>query len=328
MESNYASQRLSVSELSQTLRNISSIHRTRKMTIAQLSEYKLIFEKYGLEGLKDLQLKENNNTISEEMVEKVLSFSFENPSCGSLKLSNMLALQGFNVSPATIQSIFNKNSMTCAYDRILKLEEKAIQENIELTDRQIAIIEKTNPCFRERCNQSSRPGEVLAQDTIYIGNFRFGKIYLQAVVDTYGSYALGFLHSFRTPEYAVALLHNEVIPFYRGKGLAVDGILTDSGREYCGTDTHPFELYLALNDIEHRDNKESCQRQTNGFLDRFKKTALKEFFQKVLKGSYKDIKTLQSDFDNWLIYYNNEQPHRGYRNMGQCPIDTVNQYMV
>lgn len=28
--------------------------------------------------------------------------------------------------------------------------------------------------------------------------------------------------------------------------------------------------------------------------------------------------------DQWLIHYNVERPHQGYRNMGCCPIDTIN----
>ena len=42
-----------------------------------------------------------------------------------------------------------------------------------------------------------------------------GKVYLHAVVDTYGSYAFGFLHVSKQPEAAVAVLHNDVLPFYR-----------------------------------------------------------------------------------------------------------------
>ena len=76
--------------------------------------------------------------------------------------------------------------------------------------------------------------------------------YLHAVVDTFGSYAFGFLHTTKQSEAAAAILHNDVLPFYREKGARVDALLTDNGREYCGKDTHPYELYLELNDIEHR----------------------------------------------------------------------------
>ena len=41
-----------------------------------------------------------------------------------------------------------------------------------------------------------------------------GRVYLHAVVDTHGSYAFGFLHVSKQPEAAVAVLHNDVLPFY------------------------------------------------------------------------------------------------------------------
>jgi transposase InsO family protein len=95
-----------------------------------------------------------------------------------------------------------------------------------------------------------------------------GRVYLHAVVDTYGSYAFGFLHVSKQPEAAVAVLHNDVLTFYRKLDLPVPAILTDHGREFCGTERHPYELYLALNDIEHRKTRFGAPR-TNGFVERF-----------------------------------------------------------
>jgi transposase InsO family protein len=61
-------------------------------------------------------------------------------------------------------------------------------------------------------------------------------------------------------------------------GLTAGVILTDNGREFCATQNHPFELYLALNDIEHRRTKVKSPK-TNGFIERFNKTVLDEFFR-------------------------------------------------
>jgi transposase InsO family protein len=218
--------------------------------------------------------------------------------------------------------------MGTKYERLLKLEEKAAQEPIELTAEQIALIEKANPCFKERHIESSRPGELLAQDTFFVGTLKgVGRVYLQAVVDTYGSYAFGFLHTGKLPECAVAVLHNDVLPFYQERNIKVNAILTDNGREYCGKDTHPYELYLALNDIEHRKTKVG-HPQTNGFVERFNKTALDEFFRITFREKfYESVQSLQEDFDTWLLHYNTERPHRGYRNMGKRPVDTLNQYL-
>ena len=73
--------------------------------------------------------------------------------------------------------------------------------------------------------ESSKPGELLCQDTMFVGNLKgVGKVYLHACVDTYGSYAFGFLHTGKKPECAAALVHNDVLPFYQECGLTVDAI--------------------------------------------------------------------------------------------------------
>ena len=193
----------------------------------------------------------------------------------------------------------------------------------------MALIEKANPCYRERHVESSRPGELLCQDTYFVGSFKgIGKVYLHSLVDTYGSYAFGFLYAGRVPEAAVALLHNDVLPFYAERGIALGALLTDNGREFCGTAAHPYELYLALNDLEHRRTKVRSP-QTNGFVERFHGTVQDEFFQPALRTRfYATVQDLQADLDTWLIHYNTERPHRGYRNRGKRPMDTINDYLT
>ena len=97
----------------------------------------------------------------------------------------------------------------------------------------------------------------------------------------------GFLHTGKLPECAVAILHNDVLPFYRKHGLTVSAVLTDNGREFCGRDTHPYELYLALNDIEHRKTRVR-RPQTNGFVERFNRTVLDEFFRIKFREKFYD----------------------------------------
>ena len=107
--------------------------------------------------------------------------------------------------------------------------------------------------------------------------------------------------------------------------LQVAAVLTDNGREFCGTDLHPFELYLALSDIEHRRTRVR-RPQTNGFVERFHRTVLDEFFRVSLRDAVFDrLDELQPRLDAWLVHYNHDRPHRGYRNMGKRPIDAINQ---
>jgi transposase InsO family protein len=70
-----------------------------------------------------------------------------------------------------------------------------------------------------------------------------------------------------------------VLPFYQDHGLPVEHILTDKGREYCGRAMiHPYQIFLELLDIEQR-RTEVARPRTNGFVERFHRTALDEFFQ-------------------------------------------------
>lgn len=325
-----ARQRLSVLELAETLGNVSEACRQRGMTRTQFYEYKRRFQTHGLEGLKDLPPIHHSHpfTTPPEVVGRILEMSLTHPGWGCVRLSNQLKLEEISVSSPTIQNILIKNGMGSKYERLLKLEEQVQEKAIELTPEQVMLIEKSNPCYRERHIESSRPGEVLTQDTFYVGQLKgVGKVYLHAVVDTYGSYAFGFLHTTKRPEAAVAVLHNDALPFYQEKGLSVEAIITDNGREFCGKETHPYEIYLDLNDIEHRRTKVR-RPQTNGFVERFNNTVLNEFFRTAFRTKlYESVEVLQEDLDAWLVHYNTERTHQGYRNMGRRPIDTINLFL-
>jgi len=325
-----AQHKLSVLQLAETLRNVSEACRQRGVSRTQFYEYKRRFQTHGIEGLKDLPPipKSNPLTTTPENVDRILAMSLEHPTWGCNKLCDSLALDGIKISYPTIQNILNKHEMGTRYERLLKLEERSLNQEIELTPAQVAWIEKANPCFRERHIESNKPGELLSQDTFYVGVLKgVGRVYLHTVVDTFGSYAFGFLHTTKQPEAALAVIHNDVLPFYQDKGLQVEAILTDNGREFCGKDTHPYELYLELNDIEHR--KTQVRRpQTNGFVERFNRTVLDEFFRIAFrKKLYESVEVLQVDLDAWLVHYNTERPHQGYRNRGRRPIETIDQFL-
>jgi len=324
-----ARQRLSVLQLAQALGNVTEACRRGGLDRTSFYEYKRRFQTHGLEGLKDLPPvhKSHPQTTPEEHQTRIGELALVHPTRGCHFLSDQLALEGIVVSGPTVQSLLQKQGLGSRYERLLRLEEKATQHEIELTAEQIALIEQNNPCFQERHVESERPGQLLCQDTFYVGSLKgVGKVYLQAVVDTYGSFAFGYLHTTKQPEHAALLLHNEVLPFYAQQGLTVEAILTDNGKEFCGTDAHPYEVYLALADIKHRKTKVRRPR-TNGFVERFNRTVLDEFFRQAFRTTlYESVEALQADLDKWLLSYNYERPHQGYRNLGKRPFDTISQY--
>ena len=221
-------------------------------------------------------------TTAPEVVARIEELALTHPAYGCNRIEALLALEGRRVSAITVQKILNDKGLGTRHERWLALERQNAEAAIELSPEQAAFLEKLNPCFRERHVESERPGQLLSADTFMVGSSKgIGRVYLHAVVDTHGSYAFGFLHVSKQPEAAVAVLHNDVLPFYRKLDLPVTAVLTDNGREFCGTERHPYELYLALNDIEHRKTKVRSP-QTNGFVERFNGTVLEEFFRPVM----------------------------------------------
>ena len=321
-----AKQRLSVLELAEKLGNVSEACRRRDMDRASFYEWKRRFQTSGLEGLKDLPpiAKTHPQAVPPETEKRIVALALEHPSYGCNKVEKLLSLEGPYVSNVSIQKILIEHGLGSRYERWLALEKKSADEGIELSKDQIAYIEKLNPSFRERHVESPGPGALLSQDTFFVGTLKgVGRVYMHTVVDTYGSYAFGFLHTTKQPEAAVAVLHNDVLPFYEEHGLPVQAILTDNGREYCGTEAHPYELYLELNDIEHR-RTQVRRPQTNGFVERFNRTVLDEFYRIVFRQKlYEKVETLQKDLDEWLHEYNYERPHLGYRNQGRRPWETI-----
>lgn len=322
-----AQQRLGLLELAKILGNVSEACKQRGVCRAQFYEYKKRFQTHGIEGLKDLPPihKSHPMTTPPETVKKILEFSLEHPSWGANRLSAELKYKQISVSGPTIQNILAKNGMGSRYDRWLKLEEIASGKKIPLNATQVKEIEKFNPCFKERHVESAKPGELLSQDTFYVGSLKgVGRVYMQGVVDTHGSFAFAYVHIGKVPENAALILHNDVLPQYKRWGIPVKAVLTDNGREYRGREEqHPYEIYLGLNDIEHRLTKVKSPR-TNGFVERFNRTVLDEFFRPAFRTKlYTSLKALQKDLDKWLYHYNHERAHLGYRNMGKRPIDTV-----
>ena len=102
-------------------------------------------------------------------------------------------------------------------------------------------------------------------------------------------------------------------------------MLTDRGTEYCGrVEQHDYELYLAVNDIDHTKTK-ARSPQTNGICARFHKTIVQAFYQVTFrKKLYADIESLHSDLDVWMSTYNNERTHQGKMCCGRTPMETLN----
>ena len=105
------------------------------------------------------------------------------------------------------------------------------------------------------------------------------------------------LYDRKTPITAAEIVNDRVVPFYDDHGIRLSRMLTDRGTEFCGTQSHEYELYLAVEDIDHSRTKTKSP-QTNGICERFHRTVLDEFYRVAFrKKIYRSIDGLQTDLD-------------------------------
>lgn len=223
------------------------------------------------------------------------------------------------MSSMGVRGVWMRHNLQTKHERLMRLEQATREKRIELTDEQVKLLERFSPEFRERHIITKHTGELVAVDTFFVGQLKgVGKVYLQTVIDCFSRYAWGRLYTSKMPVTAVHILNNDVLPFFEKHDAEITTILSDNGREFCGRpDTHPYELFLQLEEIEHRTTRVR-RPQSNGFVERMHRTLLDEHFR--IKGRekwYESVEEMQVDLDEYLIRYNTKRPHQG-RDMKGC----------
>lgn len=314
--------------LAEELGNVAKACRVMGVSRDTFYRYKEAVEQGGVEALLDKSRRKPNlkNRTDEATEAAVLKHALDFPAHGQVRVSNELRKQGLFISPSGVRGVWLRHGLACFKDRLKALEEKVAKEGIILTEAQVAALERKKQ-DDEVCGEieTAHPGYLGSQDTFYVGTLKgVGRIYQQTYVDTYAKVAFAKLYTTKTPITAADLLNDRVLAFYEAQDLPLLRILTDRGTEYCGKpEQHDYELYLALNDIEHTKTK-ARSPQTNGICERFHKTILQEFYQVTFrKKIYSNLESLQSDLDEWIKYYNNERTHQGKMCCGRTPMQTL-----
>ena len=319
--------KLGLLNLAEELGNVSQACKIMGVSRDTFYRYQEAKANGGVEALlqKDRRKPNLKNRVDEAVEQCVLDYAIEQPAHGQVRVSNELRKRGTFVSPSGVRSIWLRHALANFKQRLTALEKHVAATGSVLTEAQVVALEKKRD-DDIACGEieTAHPGYLGSQDTFYVGTMKgVGRIYQQTFVDTYSKVAFTKLYTTKTPITAADLLNDKVLPYFAEQNVPVLRILTDRGTEYCGKlEQHDYQLYLAMNDIEHTRTK-AASPQTNGICERFHKTILQEFYQVTFrKKIYQSMEQLQADLDLWMAHYNDERTHQGKMCCGRTPAET------
>lgn len=246
--------------LAEELGNVSKACKVMGFSRDTFYRYQGLTQEGGVDALINRSKRTPNvkNRVDSATEKAVLDYSLEQPAHGQHRTSNELRKVGIFVSGSGVRSIWLRHGVESFKKRLQALEEKVANEGILLTDSQIAALERKKIDDEASGEiETHHPGYLGSQDTFYVGNLKgVGCIYQQTFVDTYSKVTFAKLYISKTPITSADLLNDKVLSFFTQQQLPMLRILTDRGTEYCGRmDQHDYQLYLAINDIDHTKTK-------------------------------------------------------------------------
>lgn len=319
--------KLNILELGEKLQNVSLACKNLGISRQHFYDIKKAIEEDGIEGLLEKSRKSPRvrNRVPQEIEDKVLEYALLYPTWGQVRVSNELKRIGLTISAGGVRSVWQRHSLERKGLRLKRLEEWAAKETNILTESQVQALEEAKEEKQVHGEiETFHPGFLFGQDTYYVGYIKgVGKIYQQTGIDTYSNVGFAKVYNEKTALVAADFLNDKVLPFFDEQMVSVLRTLTDRGLEYCGSvETHPYQLFLHLNDIEHTKTK-ARHPQTNGCVERLNQIIQNEFYAVAFrKKLYTSIEQIQSDLDAFIWHYNNERTNQGKHCQGRTPMET------
>ena len=299
------SARVGMLALADELQNISRACQVAGISRSHFYEIKTAFEKYGRDGLAP-QVRRRPRMPNEtpvELVQRILQMTLEFPTYSYVRISQQLRLVDVPVSPSQVRGVWARDGLLKRFNRLLWLERRMAASGGPLTEQVKRLLAKhqRDTLDPQSSIEAPTPGYLGCLDTYFVGTLKgIGRIYAQNFIDANCAVAFSKLYLSKLPMTAVDLLCDRVLPFYDAHGAALERVLTDNGREYCGRPLHhPFELYCTVQQIQHRTTKVGSP-ETNGMAERFHRTLKDEFFSLAYHGYRTQGRTPAQTFTDHL----------------------------
>jgi transposase InsO family protein len=270
------------------------------------------FERYGPAGLHPTRRRAQRGrplVLSVLEQRRVTAEALAWPTRGPQWVSDRLAREGLVVAPVTVWRVLRRAGLQHRLARLAVLEEHSAATGL--------LTERTARRRMGRHVAAAQPGDLCGLDSFYIGKLKgIGKVWQLTACDCASSYGWARIVGGEvTAAMMAAFLTEVVVPGYRAAGWTLRRGLTDNGKEFKVR----FDLACAAHRVQHTRTKPR-HAWTNGFVERLQGTILHEHWRVEFRRHYfTSIRTLQRSLDRFLVFYNTQRPHRGYRLRGKTP---------
>jgi transposase InsO family protein len=275
-------------------------------------------EVYGLSALlpRERRTPHQPNAMTSEEVAVILSEAIARPTLGPKSLLRHLEPRGVDRSASGVAKVLRRHHLGTARERIAALASLTAAESGQVTDEALA-----GPFGF--CLFASRPGQLVALDTFYVGRLKgVGAVWQLTAVDVATRIAVvQLVVGDKTATIAAGFL-DYLKKALRKHGITLTGVLSDNGPEFTGKafKTRAGELGL----VHHRIPPRSPNH--NAVCERFHGTVLHEFYRPHFhRGRVDDIALLDRSLQIWLVDYNHHRPNHGDYMAGRTPLQVKKQ---
>jgi|GEM_PF-6809939 len=254
---------------------------------------------------------------------KIGDLILKHPDWSSRRLRDELARLelGPAVTHQTVLNELRRQGLKDMEQRVLRLQERYRGREGDLSDEQIRVGSKVNPCILECRKPSTRPGQRLVQSVLRDGT--------HVVIDTYSLLAILWEPRLSLEEDMVDALRCAALPFFSALRIRVREVLTEGGTRFGLTENHPYRLYLRAQRIEHK-RPDSGVPFRHGFLDRFRSVYAERYRLldvAFISFPFRRLPAGQPGTDIIAMRYNSAIRFDGFPHWGRTPFEMLAEYV-
>jgi len=292
--------------------------------------FKKLYDTGGKLALKNLDRRKpmHKNRVSEDIEKQVVEIALDYPNYGQEKAAKLLQGRKVSISASGVRAVWKRHDLESKTKRLKALHAKVEQEERELTEEQRKHIEQLHALKQDQSElDTSYPGNIAVQDTLYIGNIsRVGEVYQQTFIDSYSKFTIVHLYSEKTVNSSIDMLDKHILPWLKKMNLNLEQMLTDRGAEFYGhsNDGDKYQRLLKHLNIEHIKMRAYNSPEVNGICARFHKVQQTGFYEPLLHSQrFYNLQELESELQKWVNVYNSETPHQERYCFGKTPMETL-----